>query len=343
MSTKSNKKKISRNGLAKWTVVNAIDPGLAQELAEDTFYLAAWEAYWLWKKNPKNEKHQTLKWNTTTLHWSELTQWEALKANPSEDNENAYLGLNSNYELLERWERFYKKWSGEKFFDQSKVFVVGQPSFTSVDQCEAYKFLNQVIVSREKSDPAKEKTSNDEVPIVNGYRIGPGEDLREANLLRAILARANLKGAFLFRANLMEANLVAANLFEADLSEANLVGATLDRADLKESLLNGSRLVGANLNRVDLREANLEKARLDGANLNGALLDRAFLGEANLRGVRLIGASMKKADIYKVNFRDAVFSDHEILLAINWQTAFFNDGVKERLIEMSSKGENNLS
>jgi len=162
MSGHLKKNKISRNGLAKWTVINSLNADLTQELANEPFCLAAWEAYWLWKKNPNKEKHQTFKWNTTTLHWNEFTRWEELQANPSEDNENAYLGLNSNYELLERWERFYKKWSGEKFFDQRKVFAVGQPSFTSVDQCEAYKFLNQVIVSREKTDQEKEATSTNE-------------------------------------------------------------------------------------------------------------------------------------------------------------------------------------
>lgn len=48
---------------------------------------------------------------------------------------------------------------------------------------------------------------------VNGYYIGPGEDLTGANLSRANLAGANLAGA-----NLTNANLTGADLTGADLS-----------------------------------------------------------------------------------------------------------------------------
>ena len=53
--------------------------------------------------------------------------------------------------------------------------------------------------------------------IVNGYKIEPGADLREANLLWANLQNTNLTGA----------NLTRANLFLADLQHAHLTGATM--------------------------------------------------------------------------------------------------------------------
>ena len=83
---------------------------------------------------------------------------------------------------------------------------------------------------------------------VKGYRIGPGVDLLDANLMQADLRRANLEGASLPRAN----------LYAADLRGACLIGADLSGADLK---------------RADLRGADLMGADLDGAYFYGAKVD----------------------------------------------------------------------
>ena len=83
---------------------------------------------------------------------------------------------------------------------------------------------------------------------VKGYRIGPGVDLLDANLMQADLRRANLEGASLPRAN----------LYAADLRGACLIGADLSGADLK---------------RADLRGADLMGADLDCANFYGAKVD----------------------------------------------------------------------
>ncbi|MBL4664372.1 MAG: pentapeptide repeat-containing protein [Nitrospinaceae bacterium] len=137
--------------------------------------------------------------------------------------------LKSDKKLFANWCRFYKKWSGESFFDQSKVFIIGQPSFTSEEQCENYQFLNQFIVSREEPEPGPKPESGSK-PIgkgrrVKGHRIAPDEGLRGADL-----TGANLRGADLTRANLEGANLEGANLRGADLEGANLEGADLQEA-----------------------------------------------------------------------------------------------------------------
>ena len=75
---------------------------------------------------------------------------------------------------------------------------------------------------------------------VNGYQIGPGADLRSADL-----RGANLEGA-----NLENADLRGANLEGADLNMASLIGCNLD----------GVNIAGANLNGVRISDANMAAA-----------------------------------------------------------------------------------
>lgn len=92
---------------------------------------------------------------------------------------------------------------------------------------------------------------------VNGYKIEPFANLKEADLEGAYLRVANLKEANLKEANLRGANLRGANLWGANLKEANLWGANLW----------GANLEGANLQGANLWGANLEGANLEGADL----------------------------------------------------------------------------
>ncbi len=62
---------------------------------------------------------------------------------------------------------------------------------------------------------------------INGYEIGPEEDLYKANLRGAHLRGAHLRGADLYKANLRGADLCEADLCEANLCRANLCGANL--------------------------------------------------------------------------------------------------------------------
>ena len=69
---------------------------------------------------------------------------------------------------------------------------------------------------------------------------------------RADLREANLSRAYLFKANLWRADLRGATL-----TGANLRGANLWRADLRGATLTGANLRGTNLWRADLRGAEL--------------------------------------------------------------------------------------
>jgi hypothetical protein len=64
---------------------------------------------------------------------------------------------------------------------------------------------------------------------VNGYEIGPFEDLKHANL-----KGANLRGADLRGTDLRGTILIDANLRDANLMGASLKGASLKNADLRD-------------------------------------------------------------------------------------------------------------
>ena len=145
-------------------------------------------------------------------------------------------------------------------------------------------------------------------------------DLCDADLRGASLCEANLRGANLCRANLCDAYLLDANLRDADLCRANLRdadlrGANLRDADLRGAYLRGADLRGANLCRANLREAdlcgaNLSEASLYGANLSEADLCDAYLYGANLREARLseaslYGANLSGAYLCRANLREA--------------------------------------
>ncbi|EAC6792571.1 pentapeptide repeat-containing protein [Listeria monocytogenes] len=92
------------------------------------------------------------------------------------------------------------------------------------------------------------------------------------------------------------ANLSYADLRRADLSGANLRGANLSYADLRRADLSCANLRGANLRRANLSYANLSYADLSCANLRVANLSYADLSYANLR----------RADLNWINWRDVV-------------------------------------
>ncbi|EPC4718900.1 pentapeptide repeat-containing protein [Listeria monocytogenes] len=92
------------------------------------------------------------------------------------------------------------------------------------------------------------------------------------------------------------ANLSYADLRRADLSGANLRGANLSYADLRRADLSGANLRGANLRRANLSYADLSYADLSCANLRVANLSYADLSYANLR----------RADLNWINWRDVV-------------------------------------
>ena len=134
-----------------------------------------------------------------------------------------------------------------------------------------------------------------------------GADIRNSDLMGAMLQRADLSGCFLnpchmYHANLKQANLSkalmnGANLRGANLSEANLTGVDLDRAVLSGANLTGANLTGANLSRVNLTGANLTGANLTGAVLNRATLTRSVLANANFEAADFYEAVFHNTDL----------------------------------------------
>lgn len=117
------------------------------------------------------------------------------------------------------------------------------------------------------------------VELLPGLHPMAGWDLRGVNLSLADLFRANLpcaklRGAQMVRTCLSESVLRGADLQGADLYGADLYGADLRRADLRE----------ANLTKADLSQTSLARADLTGANLTGATLPDTYLVMTDLSG-----------------------------------------------------------
>ena len=134
-----------------------------------------------------------------------------------------------------------------------------------------------------------------------------GADIRDSDLMGAMLQRANLAGCYLnpchlYHANLIQANLSrallnGANLRGANLSGANLSNADLDRAVLSDANLTGANLTNANLSRTNLTGANFTDATLTGANLSRAALTRTTLVNAAFQGADFFEAVLHNPDL----------------------------------------------
>ncbi|EAC9108721.1 pentapeptide repeat-containing protein [Listeria monocytogenes] len=118
--------------------------------------------------------------------------------------------------------------------------------------------------------------------------------------------RANLSYADLRRADLSGANLRGANLSYADLRRADLSGANLRGANLRRANLSYADLSCADLSCANLRVANLSYADLSYANLSCADLSCANLRVANLSYADLSYANLRRADLNWINWRDVV-------------------------------------
>ena len=144
-----------------------------------------------------------------------------------------------------------------------------------------------------------------------------GAELRNADLMGAVLRRANLSGCFLnpchlYHADLRESDLSNAlfngsNMRGADLRGANLTGADLDRVILSDADLSGANLTNANLQRSSLVGAKLKGTNLEGANFAGASLVRSDLSDALLISADLFQTQIWGCDVNGANFTGAAF------------------------------------
>jgi uncharacterized protein YjbI with pentapeptide repeats len=128
--------------------------------------------------------------------------------------------------------------------------------------------------------------------LVDGYLLGPG----------AIVANADLAGV----------DLASAALSNADLTNTDLTGADLDQAQLPGSTLAGTQLSGANLDGVESGDISGTPASLPA---NWQLRSGFLLGpEVNLINVSLVGDNLSGLDLagaytYYANLTDADVDD----------------------------------
>ena len=132
-----------------------------------------------------------------------------------------------------------------------------------------------------------------------------GADLRQAALTGADLSGTKLTGTILYEANLLKANLRGADLCWANLNRANLSGANLRGANLTGATLRAANLQAANLYKANLQQATLKVANLSAAKLFLANLQGAKLGKANLQLSGLIGANLQGANLNGANLEGA--------------------------------------
>ncbi len=127
------------------------------------------------------------------------------------------------------------------------------------------------------------------------------------NLTGADMRNSDLMGAMLRRANLSDCRLNPIHLYRADLREAQFVGSLLNGANLRGADCRDADFSNADMDRVILSDANLTGANLRGANLSRANLDRANLTGADLTGATLNGTALTRANLTNAIFRESDF------------------------------------
>ena len=168
--------------------------------------------------------------------------------------------------------------------------------------------------------------------LIDGYLVGPGANLTNAELAHADLTNAHLTGTNFTGANLDDVILTGAHLDGAKLA-ANLYGvqsagftgtpASLpthwqvvsNSTGVQFLIGSGARLVGQDLHGVDLTSQDLT-----GTNFTGANLD-----DVNLTGAHLDGAKLA-ANLYGV--QSAGFTGTPASLPTHWQVVSNSTGVQ---------------
>jgi uncharacterized protein YjbI with pentapeptide repeats len=150
--------------------------------------------------------------------------------------------------------------------------------------------------------------------LENAYLKGvnlQNADLSFTNLAGANLDEANLKSSNLWGASVKNATLVSANLQSADASWSNLNGANLTKAVLSKALIKS-----AQLRRTDLRDAVLQRV-----NLNGALLNEANLEGADMLSVMMNRTNLSSANLSRVNLTTSTMTEvilSDVIVSGDW-------------------------
>ena len=151
----------------------------------------------------------------------------------------------------------------------------------------------------------------------------PGEslDLNACYMSHTRIPQVDLSGADLRNSDLMGAMLRRANLTDCRLNPIHLYRGDVRQAIFDRSLLNGANLRGADCREASFQDADLDRiilsdANLSGANLRGANLSRANLDRANLSGADLTGANLNGAELTRTNLAGAIFRESDFYEAV---------------------------
>lgn len=132
----------------------------------------------------------------------------------------------------------------------------------------------------------------------DGYLIGPGADLQQADLSSFDLKRVTsgpyrgnptMPQAWQFRNGYFigpGVNLESVDLASKNMTGASLRSASLRKADLSSSDFRGASIVGANLDYADLSNARFDDVWLQNSDLSNSKLDNTNLSQARLDGMR---------------------------------------------------------
>jgi uncharacterized protein YjbI with pentapeptide repeats len=154
-----------------------------------------------------------------------------------------------------------------------------------------------------------------EFNIIRQQHNYPQLYLMGADLNKAKLKEANLKGIILDHSNLEKADLTSANLKYTSLRHANLrnsriFGASIVDSNLEEADLRGADILGASIVDSSLQGADLREAQLIGVNFYGVTsFVRAKLQNARILGSRFNGTiNFAEAELNKTFIQGARFS-----------------------------------
>lgn len=114
------------------------------------------------------------------------------------------------------------------------------------------------------------------------------------SLAKADLQNTNLENVY-WGADRRQVNLASADLYRAKLMRASLKGANAERTVFYGADLSGSKLTKANLQGANFRGATLKKCSFNGSDLRKATLDEADLDGATFQGATLAGATFGQA------------------------------------------------
>ncbi len=166
--------------------------------------------------------------------------------------------------------------------------------------------------------------------LVEGYLVGPGDDLAGLDLSGTDLAGVDLSGTDLSDADLTDADLQGTSISGVDLTGATLTGLVSGGLVGTTSELppgwtvtsgylvgSGADLVDADLQFaslafLDLSDTDLSGAQLQGSDFQGATLTDDDLSGANLSAVNLESATLTDDDLSQVNLTAAILSDADL-------------------------------